>query len=211
MNMDQFLMREAKKFREGYKRISRLKKEWNDFMLLAKPFLQNLCQRAEKHGLFERLYVVDYTEYENTRKGLPFITLIWGQHPVGYTGIRDLKLGSEKGCALHFSQNIFGSVACIFYPFSSDFHQRREKYILYKVYKNPVRINLHELTICVKYMFSYAQNTSFVGSPDFNDKLKVRYLEFMSLIKSLEYSKYLKPTLSIVKEIIALKLAGSIR
>lgn len=203
MFFDTILQKESNKFKRGIERNAKRRKEWDMFIAKAKPFFESLCSKAKSYDLFENLYVIDNKTNTISKNTLPFITLMWGQHPTGYTKIDDSrKWGVEKGCALHFSQNIFGYVACILYPFYSDFHEPNEKYYIYKMFKKPSDINKKELKKAVELMFLYAQTSSMVGYPDFYDHFRITMFKIVSIAKKINYSQLIKPTLGIIKEIV---------
>lgn len=93
-------------------------------------------------------------------------------------------------------------VACILYPFSSDFHQPNEKYYIYKMYKSPSYITKDQLDKAIKLMFVFAHNSSFLGSPDIKDKFWVFTIKSLSAIKKIKYSEIIKPIFALLKTII---------
>lgn len=203
MDIDKFLENESKKFKQGIESHFKRRKEWESFRSLSKPYFETVCEKAKTYELFDNLYVMDSKEHEHSKKTLPFITLLWGLHPAGYATIENSqKLGIEKGCALHFSQNIFGMVSCVIYPFSSDFHQPNEKYYIYKMYKKPSDITKHQLDKAIKLMFIFAHNSSFFGSPDIKDKFRIFTIKCLSTIKKIKYSEIIKPIFALLKNII---------
>jgi hypothetical protein len=203
MNIDKFLKSESQKFQKGIDIIRERRKEWDIFISQSKPYFEIICNKAESYKLFEKLYVTDSTEHDYSNKSLPFITLQWGVHSAGYATIEDTrKRGIEKGCALHFGQTIDGMVACIIYPFYSDFRQPKEKYYLYKMYKKPSDITEAHLDKAIKLMFVLAHDSSFLGNPDIKDRFRIFKLKNFSAIKKIKYSEIIKPIIDFLLTII---------
>jgi len=203
MNFDKFLENESNKFKKGIESCLIKRKEWNAFISISKPYFETICEKAKTYELFENLYVIDSDNLEQSKKNLPFIALQWGQHPTGYVAIdNSQKFGIEKGCALHFSQNIFGMVSCVLYQFSSDVHQPNEKYYLYKMYKRPSDITKDQLDKAIQLMFVFAHNSSFLGNPDTKDKLWLFTIKCLSAFKKIKYTEIIKPTIKIIGSVV---------
>lgn len=204
MDIDALLAKESKKFRDGYTKVFQRRRQWSEFETKTKQLFQKICDKAKNHKLFENLYISNNDSHAQFKNAPPFITLEWGGHPVGMTAIEDTtKWAVERGCALHFSQNVFGNVACILYPFGSDLHSRKEKYYILKVFTSPSTISDKHLEKAVKQMFSYAQISSFVGNPDFSDSIWMLRLNLMSKLRELKYHRIVVPAIKF--------LAGAIR
>jgi hypothetical protein len=106
----------------------------------------------------------------------PFIQFSFGQHKVGYKELANM-LAMESGCSLTIALLVNGTVACTFYPFSSALASRKENYLITKVVRSPRSLTEAEVEKLLEQLFSYAQVSSVLGSPQLTDWACVYWLK----------------------------------
>jgi hypothetical protein len=196
MDIIEFLKEESAKFQKGFKRVSDRKYAWNDFEKKAVSRFESICTEARTQELFEYLYVDHSKKHEKAQIKPPsFVTLLWGNHPIGETDFREktrIKLITEGGCALHYVQFPSGEVAVIFYPFRSELRKPSKKYYVYKIFSSPAKITDSDLQKHIKLMFSYAHYSSFLGMSSFNDWCQMKWLQIRSKMREIWHSDWIE-------------------
>ena len=109
--------------------VSSKRNEWNSFADLASELFKSVVDEGKEIELFDRLYLSDSRNDNQTNNMPNFIMLQWGGHPVGTSTLEsNIRLALEWGGTLTFSQSVFGDVVCIIYPLKSDLHKRNEDF-----------------------------------------------------------------------------------
>ncbi len=201
MDVDDLLIKECNKFREGYFRVWERRRQWPAFEKRAEQLFNELINKSKQHNLFENLYIITNSNEAEFNHAPFFITLKWGGHPVGANVIEGDRDAIEKGCALHFAQDVCGRVVCIVYPFISELHSLKEKYYIIKIYRDPNSIFKKELEKAVKEMFFYAQISSYLGNPDFFDHARLLWRNLLSKLRELRYHSVLVPIISLLAKV----------
>lgn len=177
-----FIDRQVRGFARGQELVHERRQAWPAFANRATEIFNKVVEHAQSEGLFEQLYVSHSPEPRDPN----FVTLLWGAHPTG----RDWtssggRLNIERKCALHFVQGPSGEVACIIYPFSSTLMIPTVKHHVYWLFSSPNAIDQNALHDAVRVMFSVAHQTSFIGSPAWEDRYFYAKLQFFSFLTRL--------------------------
>ena len=202
--MHRYLAKKARQFERGCAAAETRKHQWDDFYGQAQVHFESTVVRCRKEQLFENLYVFpDPSERVNTAH---FITLGWGAHPTGYPELNGSgNIAVERGCALHFAQDVRGMVICVLYPFRSPLLDRKEEYLIWKVFKSPAHIRPRHLRRATKLLFSYAHMTSCFGKPSLSDWCRMFWVRRKSWVFRLLY----RQVAEIVKRFSGLELEES--
>jgi hypothetical protein len=162
------------RFAAGSERRAKRLNAWQGIAANAIAYFEAVKSEWESGGAFENIYVVDSTKSEDSKGLPPFVTIFFGNHPVGYTTFEQpKKLAVEGGCTLTISQDVFGHVACVFYPFKSELAKMPEDYLVAAIYYDPWQVTDSELDKLARKFLAYAQASSVYGHPRTVDKVRL--------------------------------------
>lgn len=204
--MKQILEDHHNKFERGAKLVWSKRDSWNRLADRLSRLFDQVKKDGEEIGLFENLYIEDSRTRKSTEHMLRFMILSWGSHPTGTSMLDDNnRLSIEGGGALTFSQSIYGDVICVMYPFKSDQHKRNEEYLILSSHHHPEWYTATKIEGFIKYFLSYSQFSSFIGSPDYMDKYRIRKLLLYDKLRKVSMPKVIfsliKTMLGIVRKI----------
>jgi hypothetical protein len=136
--------------------------------------------------MFELLYVRSAADI--ARGNIPpFVTIFFGQHPVGFAPDGSGGMEVEGGCGLTLSQSSSGDVLALCRPFSTG---STDEHRVLDVYSCPSQITETVLEHLVQRLFSYAQVTSVWGHPNRMDRRRVFLMKMNHCRLTKGFSSY---------------------
>jgi hypothetical protein len=158
------------RFNQGQTSLLEKRRQWIELVETAKQVFESIEFEINNQQFFEKLYMIDTASLIERSGQLPSIQFSFGQHSVGYKNSNNI-LCMECECTLQITLLLDGAVCCVLYPFKSDMHQRNEKYLIVKIVTSPCELTEANIKKLFVQLFSYAQISSVLGSPTWEDKI----------------------------------------
>lgn len=161
-------------FVNGAEQLNKRRTAWDSTATNIISYFEALKSEWQDLGGFFNVCILDSKTVPEIEGIPPFVSIYFGKNPIGYTTFDNpKKLAFEGGCTLTISQDVFGHLACIIYPFKSELAKMPEKYLAVSVYYNPWEVTDLELDKLARVFLSYAQISSVYGHPRFIDRARI--------------------------------------
>ncbi len=196
MKIQRIIRKNRKLFQKDIKTVDSRRREWDAFSKRATIFFNNVISEFEKDQFFDKLYIDEGKFPFIERKNQNTIGLRFGSHPTGISitqystddEISSRNADIEKGGSLLYSQAPNGQVACLIYACESEFIKAKNKYFIFKRYKNPKHIDESELAKGTKVFFWYSRISSFVTNFSIRDTCKLDFFKIRSFTSKPDWN-----------------------
>lgn len=158
------------RFNQGQTKVLEKRKQWVELVEKARYIFEDIKAEIDRQSFFKKIYMLDSSSIDDMSEHLPFIQFSFGQQPIGYKNSKNI-VCVEAECTLQIGLLVDGSVTCVLYPFKSDMHNRREKYLIIKIATSPQALTEADIKNLFEQLFCYAQVSSAFGSPNLKDKI----------------------------------------